>query len=494
MEANYEHHSPVAPAPRSPSISTSERPLGPTNSFNSTPGRVQVDPARLPFELLGGIFALTFPPYAFPSGLTFRQRAVLIDLGLVCKQWRHASLAAPALWSSIEWDIEFEDMGLARAWLERASGTPKILKVVSTTHQNLDSGVPQHTDFDCLFNVNKLEHFVRDLQPWHSIHWMMYDICCLSFLTYRLQALASGKPNAFPGSCDPTIPSWPMMFSLTFEILGHWEPSALNTVLKACPLTVKHLALKSFYRTAEEASLLDKLTDLDLPPPFLSNLTSLYLDCMPSPWLTLETIEDCKHLEELGISVKRDLGQYGFLALGDPMEHMPDFAQYKSKPIVLRRLKVLKVVRMCLISEPSILRALCVPRLETFHLEFEPTRGMDPGMTIVPYISGLLLRSNCKIKSLCLVRARLPSYSDFHHLLGLFPDMEFLTLKWIRKVYAMVKWMDSSMPLLPNLRRVESIEPRLFEGKFQQWNSGRERTVTGYVVEQEPEPIMRLDP
>ncbi|KAH6917598.1 hypothetical protein BKA70DRAFT_1252642 [Coprinopsis sp. MPI-PUGE-AT-0042] len=491
MEAKSEHHhhSPVAPAPRSPSISTSERPLESTNSFNSTQDPTQVDlsiPAHLlPFEILGDVFVLTFPPYAFPNGLTFRQRAALIDLSLVCKRWRHASLVTPALWSSIEWDVEFEDMALARAWLERAAGTPKILKVVSTTHQNIYSGVPQHTDFDCLFNVSKLEHFLRDLEPWHSIHWMMYDISCLRFLTYRLRALAS---NAFKGASGPPIPSWPNMSHLAFEILGNWEPFSLETILDACPSTVKYLSLRSFYRTTEEASLLDRLEDLELPPPLLSNLTSLYLDCTPSPWLLLETIESCSNLVELGISVKH----HGFLELGDPMD-FTEFVRYKSQPIVLRNLKVLKVVRMCLVSEPSVLRALCVPRLETFHLEFEPTRGLDPGLAVIPHIVGLLLRSNCTVKNLCLVRARLPSYSDFHHLLGVFPDMECLTFQWIRKVYAMVKWMDSSMPLLTNLRRIESVEPRLYEGRFQQWNSGRERPVIAEVVEQEPEPVMRLD-
>ncbi|KAF6748471.1 hypothetical protein DFP72DRAFT_1015076, partial [Ephemerocybe angulata] len=84
---------------------------------------------KVPLEVLGEIFA-----NAVPSVLDEGARNTLLDLCLVCKNWREAALHYPRLWSGValkskQLNIATFDGDAVMLWLNRAGGVPKTLTI-----------------------------------------------------------------------------------------------------------------------------------------------------------------------------------------------------------------------------------------------------------------------------------------------------------------------------------------------------------------------------
>ncbi|KAF6748467.1 hypothetical protein DFP72DRAFT_1174129 [Ephemerocybe angulata] len=91
---------------------------------------------KVPFEILGEIFELLLPDV-----LDDADRKTLIDLTLVCKNWREAALQKHRLWSGISLELArgkekeipvFYCGDKVTSWLGRAGGAPKTLKVAAS--------------------------------------------------------------------------------------------------------------------------------------------------------------------------------------------------------------------------------------------------------------------------------------------------------------------------------------------------------------------------
>ncbi|KAF5311653.1 hypothetical protein D9611_009536 [Ephemerocybe angulata] len=91
---------------------------------------------KVPFEVLGEIFELLLPDV-----LDDADRKTLIDLTLVCKNWREAALQKHRLWSGISLELargEEKEIPVfycgdkITSWLGRAGGAPKALKIAAS--------------------------------------------------------------------------------------------------------------------------------------------------------------------------------------------------------------------------------------------------------------------------------------------------------------------------------------------------------------------------
>ncbi|KAF6761098.1 hypothetical protein DFP72DRAFT_1089783 [Ephemerocybe angulata] len=294
----------------------------------------------LPQEILGEIFGFAL---GLPGKLT-RNSNELKRLCLVCKSWRHAALARPALWARVSLHARTEhppDMEKVRGWMQRSGTVPKKLAIrVSGDHCTDD-----FRGRACPLAFQGLAAFLADGPALDELSLKGQSDKCLEQL---IDLVKHDQLNR-----NTPVQPWGTIRSLTLGMVkfqSSGTQSSWRILDDLPPLTSLSLTFPNLLWHSNE--LLP-----NRPLPFAS-LTSLTLRCdWPAVWI-LRNLENSNNLEDLVLDSHQ-------VFRGDE----DTFAQ--AKPILLPKLRTLHFRHMISFSfDTQILQRLRMPSLERIDLGF----------------------------------------------------------------------------------------------------------------------------
>ncbi|KAF6744896.1 hypothetical protein DFP72DRAFT_927112, partial [Ephemerocybe angulata] len=195
---------------------------------------------RIPQEILGEIFSSVL---GAPVPLDLTGRNELLDLGLVCRRWREATLLTHQLWCGLtiaSKHMEGSQYDKIATWLGRSGGVPKSLRLCAPDDQVLgrepDSHLSDPTTRRLLTQGPILDHLfiecetakgMQDLKDWIHLNDAGNPRSTLGRLHFRVFDIP-------PYLLQPRAPQ-PLLQGLTsFEITCNWEGPVIPVILQHC--------------------------------------------------------------------------------------------------------------------------------------------------------------------------------------------------------------------------------------------------------------------
>ncbi|KAF5331381.1 hypothetical protein D9611_011914 [Ephemerocybe angulata] len=295
----------------------------------------------LPQEILGEIFSFAL---GLPGKLTSDSNE-LKRLCLVCKSWRYAALARPALWATVSLYARTEhppDMEKVRRWMQRSGTVPKKLAIRDFgVHCNdYSEGKP------CPLAFQGLAAFLANGPALDELSLEGRSDKCLEQL---IDLVKRDQLNT-----NTPVQPWGTVRSLALgmkEFQSSETQSSWRVIHDLPPMTSLSITFPTLY--CDSTELLP-----DRPLPF-TGLTNLTLQCdWPIMWI-LTNLENCHKLEKL------------VLDAAQVYRRTPDTFDAQAKPILLPKLRTLHFRHMISSSlDTQILQRLRMPSLERIDLEF----------------------------------------------------------------------------------------------------------------------------
>lgn len=296
-----------------------------------------------PAEILGKIFSATLRDY--DDSLDSEDRRQVVNLGLVCREWREASLLENSLWSSVQvWDADVQSeqsYDRIAAWLSRSSA-PRTLARAGYCGKGCDCALASPI-------------FVKLLTEGPMLDCLrLSDVsqACLKRMLRAIQATPSfGSPRP-----------WDDLQALSLWFVTRWDQpkKKSQSIFYQFPhvkiLNLKHPGLIDSSQIPMTPQPFPRLS-FDVPVPFLQNLTSFKYDGIWSLESVLTAIKSCKNLETLALD----------LSGGDPsIEEEKRSADFD---LQLPKLRYLRLEN----THPALynLDAITAPVLETLEMKLD---------------------------------------------------------------------------------------------------------------------------
>lgn len=285
--------------------------------------------------------------------MTVDRRVALVDIGLVCRSWRDASLSTHRLWSGVQ--IDMPTIGLAAfdriiSWFGRSGALPKILALHSN---HSDCRCPEEPKA-CHSSKPVLRRLLTEGPVYHHLTLWCRDVDCLrNWITAtqftRLKSISS--------------------LQLIFAEVAWTDgtDASQSVFMHLPPITSLSLELPSVSCAFEQED--DSVpVELHTPPHTLRGLKSLTILCDWSGTQVIDLMRECTHLETLEVGWAAEQRP-------PPMEHL-----------LLDNLLTLRVRNA---DQADILRHIRAPRLQNLDIELfdaeaeaedqpgTPSQGLD---------------------------------------------------------------------------------------------------------------------
>ncbi|KAF6744902.1 hypothetical protein DFP72DRAFT_856937 [Ephemerocybe angulata] len=381
----------------------------------------------LPLEILGEIFSISV---STSTSLSWDRQ--LNTLCRVCRAWRDAALAMPALWAHVE-EIYVDvpkklHIARVREWLKRSGSVKKTLHINGLHARRNPTTCP-------LSLQHALPDLLMDGPPLDKLSLTCAYAECIEIIIQQM------KLKAAKGRLCDSIRSVHLGMSRTKRDMSF---GAIWAILDLIPtIHAFSLELSPYHFDWEVPRNLSQ-----------SNLTSLTIACDWPILLLLDILRNCAGIESLTLDHQKT-----------PRRGLPVNPQLE---VLLPKLKTLQMRRLVALasSDTTIFRHLRLPSLHTLDIIFVPGPGtaLDPDMTgvrqhIVALVSGGPNRATN------LQRLRFESVTispqGLHLILYSLPMLAHLTLDNIRSKSLFFRVACGFPPakLLPRLRSLRILNP-----------------------------------
>ncbi|KAF6765388.1 hypothetical protein DFP72DRAFT_1108062 [Ephemerocybe angulata] len=361
--------------------------------------RTLLSPLRrnlLPPEILGEIFSFSIQSVPESDSSCSYQLNTLCH---VCKAWRAAALAKPALWATVgRFCIDAPkklDVGKVEAWLLRSGRVNKSLHIAGD--HNAEDGSA------CPLSSAELGKLLMDGPHLDDLSLSCTYAECLEAVFSEIQ---SGSTKS--QSCDS-------MHSLHLEM----ERASAMSFGRVCRILDRFPTLRTLSLTPSE--YYEFIHDSELPEslPF-GNLTTLTLTCYWPAALVLGILRNCAGLEILILDTQGYARRY-------------DASYPHNLPILLPKLRTLQLKEVDQSSrDTKILRYLRAPSLHTLDIGFYPVDSDDYNKTNIGLdIASLVNEKPNRTTSLQHLRFEYLAITSqgLYHILSSLPTLTHLTLE-----------------------------------------------------------------
>ncbi|KAF6748511.1 hypothetical protein DFP72DRAFT_1074130 [Ephemerocybe angulata] len=361
---------------------------------------------RLPPEILAEIFSSSVEGILDSEG-----RDALLDLGLVCKNWRRASLGSHRLWASISVDRhQCNETSYQKivAWLNRSGDLPKTFMF-----DHIDLDYCECEDHDPAEEPCQMSNpaLIKLLSVGPKLHKLV--LRCSSHLCFRT-LLENIGPE--PDLMNPR--PWDTLQSLELE-LATADSSPWDEPLEASKSLFYHLPqVKSlelhipWSSSAFEGDPSDtKTVALNVPPRLLQGLKAFTLHCDWQGSHILSMLQHCENLETLGVDFRGEALQYDE---DDVLVH-----KFTASRLLLPKLHTIRL-QYTTIENTAILDFLRAPSLRNLRLDMEYSHAHQAVEFQKPLLN-FIKASNCErtLQSFHLQNLSLPAMKLAHVLLDL---------------------------------------------------------------------------
>ncbi|KAF6745483.1 hypothetical protein DFP72DRAFT_1051377 [Ephemerocybe angulata] len=372
---------------------------------------------RIPNEIIGEILAYAL---GTPTTMDKHGRAAVLNMGLVCRSWRIASLLTHELWGNVhirtseELGGSYEDI---KRWLERSGALPKSLHLYA----------PQSGRDDHLLSPTTLK-LLTDGPPLDHLSFACEYRASLEEFLFHFQLNRQGAPHR----------PWDNLRSLDMTVTGDFDDiwwfdteDASNSIFNYLPpITAFKLYFSDedvlFHTGRWPGSL-----KLNIPSALLERLTSFDISCGWSGPHIPAMLQHCSNLEHLSVDLaymKLDMEEEDIAEQPFPLDG-----------ILLPKLRTLQLRRHS--EDVHILDHLIAPALTSLDIglggyqiarEEVNANGTeeDKHFVVDSVVNFIQKRSKCQanLRSLRLYDVDLADPEDLIKLMDAFPSLTHLTL------------------------------------------------------------------
>ncbi|RXW22976.1 hypothetical protein EST38_g2863 [Candolleomyces aberdarensis] len=345
---------------------------------------------QFPVEVLSEIFT-----FVVPYVLGDYDRQDMLNLALVCKNWRNAVFLAHRLWSGLEVTLRtLPACSKITGWFGRSGNVPRTLKFVSHWHKGCTAEGSQCKRW--AVPVAKL------LTRGPSLHHLALDLSGIECFRSIVEALESCKVGMEQRPWDSV-----KKFTLSLQTDCNEPPPPSESIYKLLPPSVTsfHLTLPSAWDiTAGEWELQDIFFTMPLhvPSSFLETLTTFFISCNWPGRQLFEVLQKCVNVLALTIDLQHEGPPYD---LQDPF-----FLNLSDVRLVLPEVRTLRIHR-CTPAGIHVLDFLQAPRLVALDLGFQGGGASELSAyhDFIEILQNLLLESECEetFQSFRLANARI---------------------------------------------------------------------------------------
>ncbi|KAF5311672.1 hypothetical protein D9611_009540 [Ephemerocybe angulata] len=305
---------------------------------------------RVPPEILAEIFS-----NLVTEDLDSEGRDTVLDLGLVCKSWRRATLGSHRLWAGISVNQDQcneTSYGRIITWLNRSGALPKTFKFDSLDPDYCDRGEPCQMSSPTLINL-------LSLGP--KLHKLILQ--CSSHECFRTFLEELGPK---PDLMNPR--PWDTLQSLELELTTE-DPYPWDEPLEASSSMFHHLpqlenldlhlplSCTAFEINPTEA----RFVDINIPPRLLQGLKAFTIHYDWEGSHILAMLEHCKNLESLTIDLRG--GNVNWYDGNDILVR-----KFTELRLLLPKVQTIRLESASNIEMLDLLRA---PSLQDLHFEME---------------------------------------------------------------------------------------------------------------------------
>ncbi|KAF6747452.1 hypothetical protein DFP72DRAFT_919870 [Ephemerocybe angulata] len=385
---------------------------------------------RIPREVLGHVFTFLHPYEGGEKVRNAAGRKDLLQLSLVCKLWRDATLGTHELWTGLQIRPRhsLESLKSVRAWFSQAGSLPRRLQYEGWTLGDGDRFTDRPRRYcscgdlysrpeprPCLLAASALPQLLTNGPRLDHLTLKCANTVCFGHFLDAMDTLRQ----------DPTTPEsrpWDTLRSLSIKFR--------NTMLQHDPqlgdIIVSHL---------ERLPIVDSLA-VDLPsswsafdpdfdtshlelkilPSLIERLTTFYISCTWSGPHLLKLLPHCCNVETLTINFENS---------GNPLADMGDHPlvrNYSASPFVLPKLRTLRT-RMA--QDLELLDLMQAPQLVNLDIGMFPTTEKLSEDDLLFPIASFLERSGTA-QSLRTFQLR-ACHIDAEHLFPIISNLNALT-------------------------------------------------------------------
>ncbi|KAF5310333.1 hypothetical protein D9611_012076 [Ephemerocybe angulata] len=366
---------------------------------------------RIPLEVLAEIFVLVAPGVK-----NIYERQTVIDLGLVCRSWRAATLVVHQLWNGFSFTPSYPPNIYPRvvSWFRRSGSIPKSLKYgANFNYCQCTEGVGK----ECFTFHPALTKLLVEGPPLDHFTLVVNSPKCFREWTAAMDAATS--PHTTPRPWD-SLRSFKLKFHEDYENEREWDNSsdpAESIFLNLPPnMTSFGLYLPAAGRTVFPDGGDSRTAGLNIPANVLERLTEFTIRCDWAGARLFGVLHFCTNLETLTI----DFHHKSPLELEDdhPILHM-----LSHSPVSLPSLRALRIRNTATID---VLRYMKAPALT--HLDFSMWSGEDPDFAdkLISFLDISNARST--LQSLRIYDLTIPA-AELRRSLSNLPSLKRLTLE-----------------------------------------------------------------
>ncbi|RXW17808.1 hypothetical protein EST38_g8049 [Candolleomyces aberdarensis] len=245
---------------------------------------------RIPFEMLGEIFA-----HVIPSTLDKAGRKELIDLCLVCRMWCDAAKLTNRLWAGLRVELcsfELYPWSDISKWFKKSGDYPRTLAIkVKTEH------FPCRSIENCILAASGLPEFLAQGLPISNLILSSTNAAC-----FRQTILGIKSHQTQDGKLRP----WDTLSSLSISISQEWMLDLPNFLSIDIPRSLTSLTLNP--PTWDSLVILNHgwaaPEDSPLPPQLLQQLTAFHIRCNWGGTFIFTTLQHCTKVQTLTIDLR----------------------------------------------------------------------------------------------------------------------------------------------------------------------------------------------
>ncbi|KAJ2913830.1 hypothetical protein MD484_g6587, partial [Candolleomyces efflorescens] len=398
----------------------------------------------MPLEVLGEIFELVLD-YVLDN----KSIKELVNLQLVCRQWRDAARITHRLWSKFMYLEKHDIPQLIQArdsfkiWFKRAGNTPKMFSYLALGHKNCEAQDSKCKTVTGIFASLFTEGLWIDHLYFES--WTLQ--CFLNFI----EAVHSLQTEQYPRPFDS-------IRTFTLSLCGPWK-EPFDIVYQHIPknTTTFRLYLPDFQKAYNPDFY--EVGDVCLPQGMLERLTSFSLLCdWPCPYPVLPSLRHCINLQTLVVDVfNQRVVEVDWFSEDVPWEDNTTIFEYG---VFLPNLETL---RLRCIRNISVLKLFNTPRLVELDIGFSGVDLRNHPKLVDTIQHFVKRRSKCEETLRCFrLRDWFGMDGGAKELVNLFLELPLLTRITLDSVteseYAWSLLADAKMEnktCLPNLEVLE---------------------------------------
>ncbi|KAF5334295.1 hypothetical protein D9611_014168 [Ephemerocybe angulata] len=326
---------------------------------------------RIPREVLGHVFTFLHPYEREEKVRDAVGRKGLLQLSLVCKLWRDATLVTHELWTGLQIKPRhtLESLKSVEAWLGQAGSLRRTLQYegwnlrsgeasTNRSRQSCSCGNPntwpRREPGPCLLATSVMPQLLTNGPRLDHLTLMCSSTVCFGEFLDAMDALRQENTAAGPRPWD-TLRSLSVKFrSTNLQMDGQVGPTFVGHLERLPIVESLEVHIPSLFEDIDPSHL-----ELNILPSLIERLTTLYVCC---PWRgpqLLKLLQHCCNLETLTIN---------FGASGNPLWNMDDHPlvqHYTASPLVLPKLRTLRT-RMG--RDLNLLYLLKAPQLVNFDI------------------------------------------------------------------------------------------------------------------------------